>query len=181
MIEKLEELPPDLKELLDKLRALKAWLDDAVYEKFKRVNPFMENIADWDAKGSRYGEDVTIYDSTTIHGEVWIGDRVWVGPFCTLDGTGRLTIGSGSVVSSGARLLTHSAARHTATGGRRPVFRAPISIGSHTFIGVGAVIMPGVTIGAHCIVGANAVVLEDVPNWTIVAGVPAKRIGDVEL
>ena len=36
--------------------------------------------------------------------------------------------------------------------------------------------LPGVTIGANSVVGAGAVVTKDVPEWTIVAGVPAKEI-----
>ena len=46
-------------------------------------------------------------------------------------------------------------------------------------IGTGAVIMCGVTIGERAIIGAGAVVTKDVPEYAIVAGVPAKVIGDV--
>lgn len=42
------------------------------------------------------------------------------------------------------------------------------------FIGIGAVIMPGVTIGKKAVIGANAVVTKDVPDYEIWAGVPAK-------
>lgn len=47
------------------------------------------------------------------------------------------------------------------------------------WIGVGAVILPGVEIGTGAIIGANAVVTKDVEPYAIVAGVPAKKIGDV--
>lgn len=46
-------------------------------------------------------------------------------------------------------------------------------------IGSNATILGGVTIGAHAIVGAGAVVTKDVPDYAIVAGVPAKIVGDV--
>ena len=46
-------------------------------------------------------------------------------------------------------------------------------------IGSGAVIMCGVTIGERALVGAGAVVTRDVPAYAIVAGVPARVIGDV--
>ncbi|MEL6307769.1 MAG: acyltransferase [Chloroflexota bacterium] len=46
-------------------------------------------------------------------------------------------------------------------------------------IGSNATILAGVTIGAHAIIGAGAVVTKDVPDYAIVAGVPAKIIGDV--
>jgi len=46
-------------------------------------------------------------------------------------------------------------------------------------IGSGAVIMCGVTIGKGALVGAGAVVTRDVPDYAIVAGVPARVMGDV--
>lgn len=53
---------------------------------------------------------------------------------------------------------------------------APIRIKRGSWIGAGAVIMPGITIGEGAIVGANAVVTHDVPDLTIVGGVPARTI-----
>jgi UDP-2-acetamido-3-amino-2,3-dideoxy-glucuronate N-acetyltransferase len=46
-------------------------------------------------------------------------------------------------------------------------------------IGSGAVILCGVTIGEHALIGAGAVVTQDVPAYAILAGVPARVIGDV--
>jgi len=54
-----------------------------------------------------------------------------------------------------------------------------IDIKDNVFIGHGAIILPGVTIGPNCIIGAGAVVSKDVPEDSIVAGVPAKIIGSV--
>ena len=53
-----------------------------------------------------------------------------------------------------------------------------VRIGNDVWIGHGAVILPGVTIGDGAVVGANAVVAHDVQPYDIVAGVPARRIGD---
>ena len=52
----------------------------------------------------------------------------------------------------------------------------PITIGNSVWIGAHATIRGGVTIGDHAVIGAGAVVLHDVPENTIVAGVPAKEI-----
>ena len=47
------------------------------------------------------------------------------------------------------------------------------------WLGVGSVILPGIEIGSGAIVGANAVVTKNVEPFAIVAGVPARKIGDV--
>lgn len=51
-----------------------------------------------------------------------------------------------------------------------------IDIRDNVFVGYGAIILPGVTIGPNAIVGAGAVVTRDVPENTVVAGVPARPI-----
>ena len=55
-----------------------------------------------------------------------------------------------------------------------------ISIGDYTFIGMRAIIMPGVTIGKHCVIGACSLVTKDVPDGHVVAGNPAKIICTTE-
>jgi len=52
-----------------------------------------------------------------------------------------------------------------------------IRIKDGVWIGAGAIILPGVTIGTKSIVGAGSVVTRDVPDFTIVAGNPARQIG----
>ena len=54
-----------------------------------------------------------------------------------------------------------------------------IKIGNNVHIGFNSIIMPGVTIGNNCIIGCGAVVTKDVPDNTIVGGVPAKKIKDL--
>lgn len=55
-----------------------------------------------------------------------------------------------------------------------------ISVGDYTFIGANVMIMPGVNIGNHCVVGACSLVTKDVPDNTVVGGVPAKKICSLE-
>ena len=55
-----------------------------------------------------------------------------------------------------------------------------IRIGNNVNVGWNAIIMPGVTIGNNCIVGAGAIVNKDVPDNSVVAGVPARVIETIE-
>lgn len=55
------------------------------------------------------------------------------------------------------------------------VFR-PVTVGNNVFIGINAIIMPGVTVGDNAIIGAGSVVVKNVPSDTVVAGVPARPI-----
>ena len=55
-----------------------------------------------------------------------------------------------------------------------------IVIGDNCNIGWNATIMPGVTIGENCVIAAGAVVTKDVPPNSIVGGVPARMIEDIE-
>ena len=52
----------------------------------------------------------------------------------------------------------------------------PVRIGSHCWLGVGVIVLPGVTIGDGTVVGAGSVVTRDLPPGMVCAGVPAKPI-----
>ena len=58
-------------------------------------------------------------------------------------------------------------------------FRGAVTLDDGCWIGIGAVILPGVHIGRNAVVAANAVVTSDVPPRTIVGGIPAKIIKDL--
>lgn len=57
----------------------------------------------------------------------------------------------------------------------------PTRIGRNASIGSHATILGGVTVGKHALIGAGAVVTRDVPEYAIVAGVPAHIIGDTRM
>ena len=51
-----------------------------------------------------------------------------------------------------------------------------IKVGNNTVIGANSTILPGVTIGERCVIGCGSIVTKDVPDGTVVCGVPAKTI-----
>ena len=61
-----------------------------------------------------------------------------------------------------------------------PTIKKRVVIKRNSYIGAGAIILPGVTIGESSIVAAGAVVTKDVPPRTVVAGIPARVIGSVD-
>lgn len=56
----------------------------------------------------------------------------------------------------------------------------PVTIKEGVWLGSRCIILPGVTVGEHSVVGAGAVVTRDVPPYTVVGGVPARFIKEIE-
>lgn len=107
-----------------------------------------------------------------------IGDNVWIGQHCFLHSAGGLVIGNNVGIGPGVKITT---ALHEEEGREKPIvfgalaFRA-VTLKDGCNIGVNAVILPGVRIGKGAQVGAGAVVTKDVPDFVVVAGVPARVI-----
>lgn len=107
---------------------------------------------------------------------VYLGDRNVINFGCLLDGR-KFAIRIGNDVSIGpeATILTLGHDPQSPTLEDRG---GEVLIGDRVWIGYRAIIMPGVTVGEGAVVAAGAVVTKDVEPFTIVAGVPAKKIGD---
>lgn len=106
-----------------------------------------------------------------------IGNHVWIGPHSYFDAR-NLVLEDYVGWGPGAKVLGSS---HTGEPVDVPIIAtelniAPVVIGYGSDIGTNATILPGVHIGAHCIVGAGAVVTRDIPEYSVVAGVPARVI-----
>ncbi len=117
-----------------------------------------------------------------IAGNPKIGENVWIGAFCLIDGShNTLKIGRGTNIASGAQILTHSTVKRCISEYRYDkVDSKPTEIGEFCFIGANAVVLMGSKIGDHSVVAAGTVVTENtiVPPYSMVAGVPARVIGN---
>jgi acetyltransferase-like isoleucine patch superfamily enzyme len=58
--------------------------------------------------------------------------------------------------------------------------KGPTRVGDNVWCGAHVVIASGVTVGERCVIGANSVVTEDIPAFSVAAGVPAKVLRKVE-
>jgi len=172
------------KESLSQYESLKGLHDDllsAFQSQFDRSLPFTDEVFDrWDrAKELGWGEDSSVYDSAYIFGNVKVGRQTWVGPFTIIDGSGGLEIGDHCTISSGVHIYTHSNVEQTLSGGKLPIKRKSVSIGSNTYIAPQSVIAMGIKIGNHCVIATNSFVNKSFSDFSIIAGNPAKKIGRV--
>jgi maltose O-acetyltransferase len=103
-----------------------------------------------------------------------IGAHSRINRGCLLDARGRLRIGDNVSVSAEVAILT---TQHRPEDPNFAVESRPVVIEDHVWIGMRAIIMPGVTVGRGAVVAAGAVVTNDVPPLAVVGGVPARQIG----
>jgi len=112
-------------------------------------------------------------------GDVIIGDHTRIGLHCTV--IGPVTIGSHVNLAQGITVtaLNHNFEDAGLRIDEQGVSTKAVTIGDDVWIGTNAVILPGVTIGRHVVVAAGAVVTKDVPDHSLVAGVPAKVVKSI--
>lgn len=109
-------------------------------------------------------------------GELQIGDGTWIGEHTYLNSAGSLRVGRNVGIGIGVRIITSS---HSEQGRDVPILHSPleyaaVEIGDDSDIGVSSTILPGVRIGDGVQVAAGAVVAEDLPDYCVAAGVPAR-------
>lgn len=106
-----------------------------------------------------------------------IGKNTYINHLCSMLDMGTITIGDNVLIGPKVNILTEE---HPVTPSERKALMVkPVVIKNGAWIGAGATILPGVTVGENSIVAAGAVVNKDVPDNTIVGGVPAKFLKTV--
>jgi acetyltransferase-like isoleucine patch superfamily enzyme len=126
---------------------------------------------------------IRAYGSQHLEGQITIGDDVYIGHDCQLHAMGAMRIGHGCVLSDRVYLNDASHGMDPRAGliMRQAIHtKGAIRLHDHVFIGVGAVVMPGVEIGHHSVVAAQSVVTRSVPPGSMVAGNPARMIKSLD-
>lgn len=160
--------------------------------------------AQWHLRGAgRVPPTVRLYGRPMVNnaGTLLVGDRVRLSATVA---TTELAIGNGATLTIGEQTFinygTSISASESVTIGPRcnigtycmimdnnfhrlePERRneippsAPVTIGENVWLGGRVIVLPGVTIGDHSVVAAGSVVTRDVPERSIVAGVPARLV-----
>lgn len=151
---------------------LKTWIKrirKAFFYKIGMRFPYSKvRISSMRKLGYKVGEQVYFPDDLIIgqdlvddYAKLEIGDRVAIGPRVTI-----LAMEHGNASKAGKAIGAR-------VGG--------VKIGDDAWIGAGVIILNGVTIGECSVIGAGAVVTKDVEPYTVVAGVPARKIKDIVL
>jgi acetyltransferase-like isoleucine patch superfamily enzyme len=103
-----------------------------------------------------------------------LGKSVFINHGCSFLDMGGITIEDDAMIGPKVNLITENHPLDPTL--RKSMICQPILIRRNAWIGAGATILPGVTIGVNAVVAAGAVVSKDVPDNTVVAGIPAKVI-----
>ncbi len=115
-----------------------------------------------------------------------IGNEVYIGEdFIIIDDLGEtqfnLTIGDRASISPRVTFVLHTQPNESRIVPYVNSHKGSVTVESDAWIGTGSVILPNVTIGEGAVVGANSVVTKSVAPYTVVGGVPAHKIKDVNV
>jgi acetyltransferase-like isoleucine patch superfamily enzyme len=160
------------------------------YKKFGKGSIIKYPYRIWNKSKIEIGDEVFIaensffsvskdFNGQKFNPEVKIGNNVRIGGNFILGCINKVVIEDNVIFADRVFVSDHV---HEYANVKKPVIFQPLNsvgevhIRSGSFIGVNSVIMPGVTIGKNSVVGASSVVTKSVPDYSVVAGVPAKVI-----
>lgn len=134
--------------------------------------------------GARIGKRVILHNARFFNvyrrgfPGLTLGDECFIGDECLLDLAEAIEMQTQVTLAERVTILTHTNVgyRDHPLQKHFPASAAPVTLEKGCFIGVHAVILPGVRVGAGAFVAAGAVVTEDVPPHTVVGGVPARLL-----
>lgn len=126
-------------------------------------------VAYWRKRGVKIGADCEIYSSAHFGSEPYL---VSLGDHVRINANVSFVTHDGGVWVLRRYLKTENAEKIDMFG--------KIKVGSNVHIGTGVTVMPGVSIGSNCIIGVGAIVTRDIPDNSVVVGVPARVIETVE-
>lgn len=110
---------------------------------------------------------------------ITLGRHVFINSGCHFQDQGGITIGDRCLIGHCAVMATLN--HCLAPQERHSMIPSPIILGKNVWVGAGATILPGVTIGDNAVIAAGAVVTKDVAANSVVAGVPAQSVKEINV
>jgi maltose O-acetyltransferase len=111
---------------------------------------------------------------------VYLGDKSVICRGSFLDGFDKIVIGKNVAIAFGATMITSTHEMGTRDQRTGKLFGSPVVIGDGVWVGAQVTIAPGVEIGAGSIISAGAAVMYSAPPNSLIAGVPAKVVSQLE-
>jgi maltose O-acetyltransferase len=132
--------------------------------------------------GAKLGKDCCIYEGSAFGrpNKLFLGDGVFINAGCRFDDSADIIIGTNVYIAACVQIITgtHRIGGPTCRAGRHE--SRPVSIGQGSWIGAAVTILPDVMIGTGCVVAAGSVVTTSLEPNGLYAGVPARRVRDLE-
>ena len=115
-------------------------------------------------------------DATGDFSNLTIGERCYIGKGVFFDLPDKTIIEDECAISAGVKFVTHADCGNRIMSKWYPRQRGKIVVGYGSWIGVNAVILDGVVLGKCCVVAAGSVVKNSFPDYSVIAGSPAKVV-----
>lgn len=184
----------------DSLKAFVETTTGVIFGDWAEVEPFLQAnqgaISDYEVENITRNSAVPLLDLKGINARIEPGaiirDQVLIGDNAVIMMGALINIGAeigeGSMIDMGAVLggraivgkHSHVGAGTVLAGVVEPASAQPVRVGDDVLIGANAVVLEGVQVGDGAVIAAGAVVTQDVAPHTVVAGVPARYIKDVD-
>ncbi len=164
-----------MNQIFEFLRGLKYWLNNYV---INRIPCHTVRVGWLRLLGAQIHARASLQISILVFGpptRLKIGAETVINPEVRLDARGGLTIGNNVSISREVFILSMG---HDYNCSNFSLKAAPVVIEDDVWIGIRAVVMPGVTLHNGSVIAANATVTRDTDPWGIYAGSPARKIGE---
>lgn len=197
---RLSEIPFEETPLADKVKAFVTESVGVLFGEWKDLSPVLEqysqSIDDFVVENDRRNSAIPLLDLKGVHARIEPGaiirDQVEIGNNAVIMMGASINIGAVigegtmidmNVVVGGRGTIgknCHIGAGAVVAGVVEPPSAKPVIIEDNVLVGANAVILEGVRVGKGSVVAAGAIVIEDVPENTVVAGVPARIIKKID-
>ena len=145
----------------------------------EEIHRFMDEMSN-EARRVTFRLNTAYHTPDEVRGllsNITVGENVFINACCHFQDHGGVMIGDGCQIGHNVvfATLNHGLAPEE----RKSTYPAPIVLGRNVWVGSNATILQGVTIGDNAVIAAGAVVTKDVAAGTVVGGVPARFIKNI--